>query len=901
MNSDSTHRLSGILQTKLHPPFVSPEIIRRERLFDLLNEQNYRVALLTAPAGFGKSVFVRSWLEIVERPYAWLSLDERDNSLRRFITYLVACFRRLDDTIGESTLAMLRSDSLPSIETLLTPMINDFYALSQDSITVIDDYHLIDEPAIHDVIQFLIEQLPPQVKLILVSRIDPAFPVARYRARGELIEIREQDLRFTLEESIEFLNDIRQLNLPEESINILQEKTEGWVAGLQLASLSLQQSPDKDAFLKSFSGETGYVLDYLLEEVLNGLDEEVQLFLSQTSILNRFNSDLCEKVTGLKSTPQILETLQSQNLFLVPLDDVNVWFRYHHLFGELLRFRLKHKFPEDLDSLHSRASEWLENHQRIDSALDHAFQMSDRTRALELLDQYSENLLMESRLAELHKWIDRLPEEKIRDYPMVLLSRAWMQLLSHRAQNLDEDIRDISELLSAQDTHYSEERKQRIRLFAQILDAFWNRVKGDVHKAIALSEKTLEFIPHDQSMLQNLVRYNLARSYMKLGHVRKPLELFNQIIYGTQQSGNYYLLLSSQGQLCYLMIQTDGPLTAANAANEYLDKLESRGLKNLPAASYLYYALGYAEYLRNNIDAAMEALRKALQLSEQGDDPFIQYRALFKLAWCAAANGNLREARTYETKALQLYQESERGIFASDSETDQLYLAALSNDYVRVKSGLQTMELSQDYGFSVINERRAFLTIRNAIRQRNATEARNWIYWLQDNLESYQRNGSLISLKLLDSLVDYDSGNKTKALETLGASIKEAAVREEVRQFLNSGEPMRKVLGEFNSASVGTEKSNQFVGVLLTKFQKTDSQKIIPGFKQDLVSPLTEREQEVLSYLVEGKTYQEIANSLFVSVNTIKTHLKNLYAKLDVGSKSEAVEKAKKMGFISGS
>lgn len=901
MNSDSNNSLNGVLQTKLHPPFVSPEIIRRDRLFDLLSGRNYRIALLTAPAGFGKSVCVRSWLETVDQAYAWLSLDERDNSLRRFLTYLVACFRKFDDTIGESSLALLRSDSLPSIETLLTPIINDLYSLSQESIIVIDDYHLIDEPAIHDVIQFLIEQLPPQLKLLLVSRIDPAFPVARYRARGELIEIREQDLRFTSGETGEFLNELKQLDLPEESISILQEKTEGWAAGLQLASLSLQQSPDREAFLKSFSGETGYVLDYLLEEVLNGLDEEVQLFLLQTSILNRFTTDLCKTVTGLNDAPDIITTLQTQNLFLVSLDDTNTWFRYHHLFGDLLQFRLKQKFPQDLDSLHLRASEWLENHHRIESALDHAFQLSDRTRALELLDRSSEKLIMESRLAELQKWIDRLPEEKIRDYPMILLSRAWMQLLSHRAQNLDEDIRQISERLNAQDHRYSEDRKQRIKLFVQILDAFWNRVKGDVHNSIALSEKALDYIPEDQPMLRNLVRYNLARSYMKLGHVQKPSELFTQIVHGSQQSGNYYLLLSSQGQLCYLMIQIDGPLTASNAANEYLDKLELQGLKNLPAASYLFYALGYAEYLRNNIDTAIEALEKAHQLSAQGDDPFIQYRALFKLAWCEVAKGNLTEAKNYETKALQLYQESERGIFASDSETDQLYLAALSNDFARVDSGLRSLELSWNSDFSVISERQAFFKIRHVITQRNTKEARRWSHWLHDHLENYQRNGSLLSLNVLESLIEYDSGEKTGSLQKLDNTIREAITREEIRPFLNSGESMRKVLSEFVSSHEGSEKSKQFGEMLLTEFQKTDSRRIIPGFKQELVSPLTEREQEVLSYLLEGKTYQEIANSLFVSVNTIKTHLKNLYAKLDASSKSEAVEKAKSMGFITSS
>lgn len=394
-----------------------------------------------------------------------------------------------------------------------------------------------------------------------------------------------------------------------------------------------------------------------MEEVFTGLTEEIQNFLLHTSILEQFNVDLAAQVSGIENARTILTRLEEQNLFLIPLDEQGEWFRYHHLFGDLLHFRLRQNYPDQIEQICGRASNWYESHGCIEQALDYAFRIEEKSRAVQLLDRYTEHLISQSRLSEFRQWVDKVPEATITEYPMILLGRAWMRLLSHRGMDISQDIETIRQLLDSADCGYSEERKQTVRFFTKILQAFWYRVSGDIQRAIILSERTMDVMPDGHPIFQGMLLYNLARSYIKMGHVRKPVKLFEQIIGKSEEKGNYYLLLSSRGHLCTLTIQSDGPAAAAHRALKYLDDLQEQGLHNLPAACYLYHALGYAEYLRNNLEAATAALENAIRLAKQGDDPYVQYQSLLALAMCdiARGRGNGVESNIHILDAAQIY------------------------------------------------------------------------------------------------------------------------------------------------------------------------------------------------------------------------------------------------------
>ncbi|MCF7805194.1 MAG: LuxR C-terminal-related transcriptional regulator [Candidatus Marinimicrobia bacterium] len=890
--------LQGILRTKLHPPPLRPEILNRQRLIEMLSEHSYRLALITAPAGFGKSTCVRAWLEESEPNYAWLSLDDQDNNLRRFLRYLVASLQQVLPSLGTSTLAMLEGESLPSAETLLTPVINDLWEMDEPGTLVLDDYHTIDEPEIHEAMRFFIDQLPHTLRLVLITRVDPAFPVARYRARGTVAEIREQDLRFTRDETDMLLNQVLGMELPDESIETLNRKTEGWAAGLQLASLSLQQTEDKTAFLESFSGETGYVLDYLIEEVLEQLPDEQQQFLLQTSILQRFNAELCGVVTGDKNAEALLTTLNEQNLFLVPLDESGQWYRYHHLFGDLLRFRLNHALHIEIDTLHRRASEWFDEQGYPDDAMSHAFQMEDSGRAIRLLDDYSEQLIQESRHSEFRQWVNRLPEDELRKYPMILLGRAWMQLLSYQTENLDNTIQETVQAIHSQECQYSDSRKQRVEFFTQILQTFWQRVTGKVQASISLSEQLLTSFPEGQTVFRSTLLYNLARAYMYFGEVEKPIHLLEQLLRELPESGNYYLRLSAMGHICNLLIQLEGPAIAATRAHEYIDRLKELGISEIPAACYLHLALGIAEYQRNDIGKSITALETAVAQSRRGDDPYVEYHAHFQLAKCHYVKDDHPGAKTHEANAARVSRESTIGIYAADLQTDQLSVQAAADKFDKVAAELQSVNYVPDEVFTPIQEKQGFLIIRSALHRKESEQARPLIEQLKGTAEVKARKGSLLVLNIYEAAVEYIAGNLSDAFKILEQSLVRAANREEIRPFLEISPQMKKILSAYIESNTPSGDAREVARLILGKIRNDTAQSIIPGFKQDLISPLTEREQEVLSYLGENNTYQEIADSMFVSLNTVKTHLKNLYGKLEVSSKTEAIEKARQLGFL---
>src|SRR6266705_452055 len=431
-----------ILATKLYIPRLRPNVVSRPRLLDRLNEALHRnLTLISAPAGFGKTTLVSEWVEGIERPTAWLSLDEGENDPARFLAYLVAALQTITANIGEGVLGMLQSSQPPPTEAILTALLNEITTLPDHFVLVLDDYHVLDAKSVDIALTYLVEHLPPQMHLVIATREDPQLPLARLRARSHLTEVRAADLRFTASEAAAFLNQVMGLNLSAADIAALEDHTEGWIAGLQLAALALQGHQDVPGFIRTFAGDHRYIVDYLVEEVLQHQPEPVRSFLLQTSILDRLNGPLCNAVTGQEEGNARLEALERGNFFVVPLDDKRHWYRYHHLFAEVLSVHLMAEQPHQVATLHRRASEWYEHNGSTTNAIRHAMAAEDFERAADLVELAVPAMLRSRQEATLLGWLKALPDELVHVRPVLSAGYAGALLVSGELEGVEARLR----------------------------------------------------------------------------------------------------------------------------------------------------------------------------------------------------------------------------------------------------------------------------------------------------------------------------------------------------------------------------------------------------------------------------------------------------------------------------
>ncbi|MEP6986545.1 MAG: hypothetical protein ABI970_13150 [Chloroflexota bacterium] len=437
-----------ILATKLYIPTPRPNVVARQHLIERLNEGLHgKLTLVSAPAGFGKTTIVSEWVAGCERPVAWLSLDEGDNDLTRFLTYLVNALQTISPTIGVAMLGLLQSAQPAPTESMLTALLNEISTISDNFLLVLDDYHVIDAAPIDHALTFLLEHLPPQMHLVITTRDDPRLPIARLRARGQLTELRAADLRFSLSEAAQFLNQVMRLDISAADIATLETRTEGWISGLQLAALSVQGHQDVSEFIRAFAGDNHYIVDYLVDEVLERQPEPIRSFLLQTAILDRLNGSLCDAVTGQQESNTRLETLERGNFFVVPLDDKRHWYRYHHLFADVLYAHLMAERPNEVPALHRHASEWYEHHGLVADAISHALAAKDFESAADLVEVAMSDLRRNRQDATLLGWLKALPDTVLQYRPVLSANYGGVLLASGQLENVEARLRDAERWL----------------------------------------------------------------------------------------------------------------------------------------------------------------------------------------------------------------------------------------------------------------------------------------------------------------------------------------------------------------------------------------------------------------------------------------------------------------------
>ena len=883
-----------VVTTKLRVPPLRTKVVIRQRLLERLQEGlNHALTLVSAPAGFGKTTLLSEWLGEVNLKVAWLSLDDSDHDTIHFITYLVSALQVIDKSIGESVLGALKSHQPPAVDTLLVALLNDIDSVSQDFILVLDDYHEVDSKPVDEALRFLVEYMPPQMHLIIASREDPPLPLARLRAKGQLTELRAADLRFTMQEAADFLNQVMGLDLSGQDITALETRTEGWVAGLQLAALSMQGHDDIRGFIQSFTGAHHFVLDYLLEEVLSKQPQEVQHFLLRTSILERLNGPLCEAVTGMPSQ-KMLEELERSNLFIVPLDGERNWYRYHHLFGDLLRQRSEqHIASNEVAELHLNASAWFEQNGDLADAFRHAMAAKDQNRAADIAERAWLGMDETFQSGQWLGWVKQLSGSVRRLRPVLCVQIAWAYMDASKADESESFLQEAEQCLrEAAHTMVVVEEEQFKTLPARIAiaRAYNSQTKGESLATVKLAQEAVRLSPKTNQFMRAQATAILAGAYWANGELTAAYDAMNHWAEQARLAGNTMFAIMTASGLADIL-QEQGRLR--NAMQIYEDALKFAADVGAEVAPFTaHHHLGMALLL--NEMGANDAAEKHLQLSlELGQAATIidwQYRRNFALARFKETAGDLNAALYFFDEAKRTYVKTPIPLtHPVDAFKVRVYL----------KQGLlaQTHEWAQKFSMddelSFLHEFEHITFARVLLAKKDSKNVSQFLARLLQAAEDGARIGSMLEILILQALALHAQGQLTQALLPLRRAVALAEAEGYVRIF-EEGKPMQELLAKLSLTPEG-KANKSYIQTLLSLFEVQTPK---PAPSQLLIDPLSERELEVLSLVALGLSNTEISEKLFLSLSTVKGHNLRIFNKLQAKSRTDAVARARELGLI---
>ena len=908
-----------ILATKLYIPQPQPRVVFRPRLIERLDEGlRRRLTLVCAPAGFGKTTLLSEWIAALPQPAAWLSLDEADNAPKRFLTYLVAALRTIAPDIGEGVLGVLRSPQPPTTESVLTALINEITVVEGDFVVVLDDYHAVDAEPVDDALTFLVEHLPPRMHLVIATREDPHLPLARLRARGQLTELRAADLRFTPSEAAEFLDAVMGLSLSAEEVAALETRTEGWIAGLQMAAISMRGNQDVAGFIRSFTGSHRFVLDYLVEEVLEQQPESVQAFLLRTSILDRLCGPLCDVVTLDRSVPgqETLQYLEHANLFLVPLDDERHWYRYHHLFAELLRQRLHQSADSTtgneghtVDELHIRASQWYEDNGLRIEAIHHALAAEDFERASGLIELAWPEMDGRFQATTWLGWVESLPDELVRARPVLGVGYAWALLGGGELEAAADRLRDAERWLDASAVRdvrsvvVDEEQFRTLPASVAAARAYHALALGDVASAAEYARRALGLLPEEDRLQRGQAAALLGLASWTSGDLEEAHRALADAMANFRLAGNLHFAISGTYGLADIRV-AQGRLREAVRTYERTSQLAGeQGEPILRGTAELYLGLGELLFEQGDEEAATRYLLRSEELGAQAALPDWPYRRCIVKARIEASRGDLDGALELLDEAERLYHRGPvpelRPIAALKT---RVWLAqgrlAEARGWVQEQGLTAHDDLSYLREFEHVTLARVLLAAykHDDRADHSMLEAVELLDRMLKAAQQGGRTGSAIEILVLQALAHEAQGSISPALAPLERALTLAEPEGYVRIFVDEGRPMARLLYEALSRGVRPEYVSQLLAALPVAEHVTPSRS--RGSESDLLEPLSERELEVLQLIAEGLTNREIATRLYLSLHTVKVHARNIYGKLGIKSRTQAVARGKALGIL---
>jgi LuxR family maltose regulon positive regulatory protein len=914
-----------VLATKLFAPARRAQLVARPRLAERLDttlDAGHRLTLVSAPAGFGKTTLLSDWLTHLEQSrtdirLAWLSLDDGDNDLARLLTHLVAALQSVGLAVDSSALASLHTTSTAAA---LTAIVNDVTSAGEQSpdkrwILVLDDYHAIVATDVHDAVTFLLDHLPDHLHLLMATRSDPPLPLARLRSRGQLTELRAADLRFTPAEAQEFLNRVMGLELTGSDVQALDERTEGWIAGLQLAALSLRGIPERggiEGFIEAFTGSNRFVIDYLADEVLARQPVRVRDFLLRTAVLDRLTGSLCDAVTGRADGTRTLEDLDRGNLFLVPLDDHRSWYRYHHLFADVLRARLLAELPDLVPSLHRRAGDWYAAHDLVADAVRHALAAEDFGRAAYLMEDALPDLRRGRQDSLLLAWMRSLPEPVLRRSPVLSIVSAWSRLMSGDLEAAENRLDDAERALAAgaQDADLAAvwadtEDLRTAPATISVYRASVAQARGDVAGTVRHARHALDLARPEDHLVRGAGGGFLGLAAWAAGDVQQALSTFGEAVRSLHSAGNVVDELDSTVVLADMWVAAGLPGRARRLYEQALLSATRNGEPFPRATADLYVGLAELDRELDDLDSAEARLETARVLGERGSITENRHRWSVAMAQVRATRGDHDTAGHLLDRAESMYR---HGFYP-----DIRPIAAMKAR-VRIAAGdlAPAAEWAHDRGLSVEDDpdylhEYEHLTLARLLLAQDRAErsggspvaaALGLLDRLYAAAAAAGRDGSVLEIRTLQALAHHARGDVPRALAVLGRSVAESPEPgSHVRLYLDEGAPMLALLhdvagvGDSGDGAVLQGWARRLLGRARTIVGSA-------GPQLPLVDALSQRELQVLRLLDGDLTGPEIARELYVSLNTLRTHTKRIFTKLDVTTRAAAVRSAHDRGLL---
>jgi LuxR family maltose regulon positive regulatory protein len=879
-----------VLVTKLFIPTPRPAFVARPRLIDLLNEGlRGSLTVVSAPAGFGKSTLLSAWAASVDRSLAWVSLDEADSDPARFLTYLVAGLRTAVPGLGEQLLGVLQSGQPPSIEAVLIALLNEISALSHPVVLVLDDYHAVDAAEVDSAVTFLLEHGSPLLHLVISSRQDPSLPLARLRARGQLTEVRAADLRFGPTEVADYLSSAMGLTLTVKDIDTLGRRTEGWIAGLQLAALSLREHADASGFIKDFAGDHRYIADYLVGEVLSHQSSDVRRFLLSTAVLDHLNGSLCDAVTGQDNGGQRLDALDRGNFFVVPLDDRRQWYRYHHLFAEVLRAYLVEERPDEVAVLHRRASEWFERNGSLADAVRHALAGEDFGRAADLVEQAAPALSQARQEATLLAWLRALPEEVFRNRPVLNASYAGVLLACGLLSEVDARLGDAASWLEPNAPVHDRivVNEQGFRELPGAI-AMWRAgsalMHGDEVGTRSHAERALELSSDEDHLTRGGAAGLLALISWGKGDLDGAFAGYTECVGHLRSVGSFADVVGCSITLADVRVAQGRLRDALDIYQSGLELASPSGGPALRGAADMHIGISTIRCEQGDLDGARRHLMRAEELGESLGLPQNPYRL-------RVAKARLQQIAGDFDGAVELLHEAER-VYDNDFSPKVRPVAAIKARVLVLQGKLDDAvrwahdhKLSEEDELSYVREFEYLTLARVMLAQGQLGKALDLLERLLPAAEQGGRTGSVLEILVLRALGHQSHGDTQSAVTSLARALVLAEPEGYERLFIDAGPPMTALLRA--AAEQGTTPA--YAGRLLalggTSYDHVPAQR-------GVIDPLSERELDVLRLLGTDLSGPEIARELVVSLHTVRSHTKSIYTKLGVNTRRAAVREA---------
>ena len=895
-----------MLLTKLHIPSAGNNTVHRSELFEKLDMGlSRKLILISAPAGFGKTTLLSDWIHQNQVPTAWFSIDKGDNDPVEFLSYIISGIQSIQIEFGQSALQILKSPNKPANESITGLLINDMLNINQDILLVLDDFHLINSSEISQLVDYLLQHIPGNIHIAILTRSDPALTLARLRSQNQLVELRTSDLSFSANDITQLFNKRLKYGLTVDDVYALESKTEGWIAGLQLAALSLQGREDISEFIKDLKGDNQYIMDYLMEEVLKTHPDEIKEFLLQTSILEQISAPLCNAVLNRNDSQIIIENLEKNNMFVIPLDSERKWYRYHHLFADLLRQRFQQREKAAIVELHNRASDWFEQNKLLDLAIEHALEIKNYEKAIQLLSEIVEGMWENGLHSAIMKYGDLLPDIIVKNNPVFCLYYTWILISAGKLQKAKpylisaesitiNIIKDNNSSVEVIDYHKN--------LLGKIFVAFAYLISNEenTERVFEYCEKAKENLKDDNTLWYSWIWFSSGIAYYSNADLHKSNEAFEKALKYAKKSGNIYMISSIAIRLGGNEQQLGHYRSAYKKCSDLLTFMNERGYSQLATTEWtyagVYIHMASSLLLWAELEKAQEYAKIAYDLSKSCKDITMKLPILIIYTGLFFASGDMKSAEIKMNEIEDVLKHNCLNHYLTYLYVYmKIYMFSEMNQFEQAENIISEYGLGLDKKKSHMNYAAYSAYVRLLLIQNKLDEAElllSELYPLAKEGNSIER---LIPLKIYYTIIYKMRGNHEKAISNLIEAMEFAADENLLSYFLfdlNFTNDLLKQVYKIQ-ATKETKIPTEFIDKLKLAIERKEKLK-----KNPVEAGLSARELDTLKLIAKDLSNQEIADKLFISLNTVKSHLKNIYLKLEVDSRSKAVAKAKEMGLI---